>query len=119
MQALARLAKGRRQFRAAALRKEANRMTSTKQRYRHEIEEVIANAKAVGSRESLTTADGAEIYAYPIPGSRIAWGVNAAQTGWNICAASVAPMAQTKRKVEMTTMTTKELQAQYEQVLAT
>ena len=59
-------------------------MTSTKQRYRHEIEEVIANAKAVGSRESLTTADGAEIYAYPIPGSRIAWGVNAAKTGWNI-----------------------------------
>jgi DNA invertase Pin-like site-specific DNA recombinase len=41
-----RLAKGRRQSRAAALRKEANRMTSTKQRYRREIEGAIAKAKS-------------------------------------------------------------------------
>jgi DNA invertase Pin-like site-specific DNA recombinase len=41
-----RLAKGRRQSRAAALGKEANRMTSTKQRYRREIEGAIAKAKS-------------------------------------------------------------------------
>ena len=56
-------------------------MITTKQRYRHEIEEVIANAKEASSRESLTAADGAEIYAYPIPGGRIAWGINEAQDG--------------------------------------
>ena len=55
----------------------------TKERYRREIEEVIAKAKARWSRESLTAADGAEAYAYPHPVG-IAWGVNAAETGWNI-----------------------------------
>lgn len=28
--------------------------------------------------------DGAEVYAYPKPEGRIAWGVNAAETGVNI-----------------------------------
>ena len=55
----------------------------TKERYRRELEEVIAKAKAKRSRESLTAADGAEAYAYPHPAG-IAWGVNAAETGWNI-----------------------------------
>ena len=54
-----------------------------KERYSREIEEVIAKAKAKWSRESLTTAGGAEIYAYPHPAG-IAWGVNAAETGVNI-----------------------------------
>ena len=56
---------------------------STKERYSREIEEVIAKAKAKWSRESLTTAGGVEIYAYPHPAG-IAWGVNAAETGVNI-----------------------------------
>ena len=54
-----------------------------KERYRREIEEVIAKAKARWSRESLTAADGAEAYAYPHPAG-IAWGVNAPETGVNI-----------------------------------
>src|SRR5271166_5398389 len=54
-----------------------------KERYRREIEEVIAKAKARWSRESLTVADGAEAYAYPHPAG-IAWGVNAPETGFNI-----------------------------------
>ena len=58
-------------------------MTTTKERYRREIEEVIAKAKARWSRESLTAADGAEAYAYPHPAG-IAWGVNAPETGVNI-----------------------------------
>lgn len=45
---------------------------------------MIAKAKARWSRESLTVADGAEVYAYPKPEGRIAWGVNAAETGVNI-----------------------------------
>jgi hypothetical protein len=57
---------------------------STKERYSHELAEVIAKAKTKHSRESLTTRDGTEIYAYPKPEGRIAWGVNAAETGWNI-----------------------------------
>jgi len=36
-----------------------------KQRYSRELEEMIAKAKAAGSRESLTTKDGAEVYACP------------------------------------------------------
>jgi len=54
-----------------------------KERYRAAIEEVIAKAKEKWSRESLTTAGGVEIYAYPHPAG-IAWGVNAAETGVNI-----------------------------------
>jgi hypothetical protein len=57
---------------------------STKERYSREIAEVIAKAKAAGSRESITTADGAEVYAYPKPEGRIAWGVNSAETGINV-----------------------------------
>ena len=44
---------------------------------------MIAKAKAAGSRESLTAADGTELYAYPHP-SGIAWGINAAETGVNL-----------------------------------
>ena len=57
---------------------------TTKQRYRAELEEVIAKAKAAGSKESITTADGAEIYAYPKPEGLIAWGINSAGTGVNL-----------------------------------
>ena len=32
----------------------------------------------------MTAEDGAEAYAYPKPEGRIAWGVNAAETGVNI-----------------------------------
>ena len=53
-----------------------------KERYRAAIEEAIAKAKAKWSRESLTTAGGVEIYAYPHPAG-IAWGVND-ETGWNV-----------------------------------
>ena len=55
-----------------------------KQRYHRELAEVIAKAKAAGSRESLTTQDGAEIYAYPMPEGNIAWGINSAGTGVNL-----------------------------------
>ena len=54
-----------------------------KQRYSRELAEVIAKAKARWSRESLTTAGGVEIYAYPHPAG-ITWGINAAETGVNI-----------------------------------
>ena len=62
----------------------ADRMTSAKERFSRELDEVIAKAKATLSRESLTTADGAEIYAYPKPEGSIAWGVNSAGTGVNL-----------------------------------
>jgi hypothetical protein len=59
-------------------------MITTKERYCREIEEVITKAKATRSRESLTTRDGAEIYAYPKPEGNIAWGINSAGTGVNL-----------------------------------
>ena len=59
-------------------------MTTTKKRYSREIEEVIAKAKSWRELATVTAEDGAEIYAYPKPEGRIAWGVNAAETGVNI-----------------------------------
>ena len=57
---------------------------STKQRYSAAIEAAIAKARFSRSRATVAAEDGAEIYAYPKPQGRIAWGVNAAETGVNI-----------------------------------
>ena len=45
-----------------------------------------AISKAQASRDLVTVPafDGAEAYAYPKPGSRIGWGINAAPTGVNV-----------------------------------
>ena len=59
-------------------------MTSTKQRYRREIEEAIAKAKAWREIVTVIADDGAEAYAYQKPEGRIAWGVNAPGTGVNV-----------------------------------
>ena len=40
---------------------------TTKQRYSAEIKDVIAKARFSRSRATVTTEDGAEIYAYPKP----------------------------------------------------
>ena len=44
---------------------------------------MIAKAKAAGSRENLTTTDGADRLRYPHQAG-IAWGINTAETGVNI-----------------------------------
>lgn len=59
-------------------------MTSAKERYSREIEEVITKARFLSSRVTITTEDGAEIYAYPKPEGNIAWGINSAGTGVNL-----------------------------------
>jgi hypothetical protein len=61
-------------------------MTSkaTKQRYRRQIETAIAKAKSWREVVTVTADDGAEAYAYQKPQGRIAWGVNAPETGVNI-----------------------------------
>ena len=59
-------------------------MTTTKERYRAAIEEVIAKAKSWRELATVTAEDGAEVYAYPKPEGCIAWGVNAAETGINV-----------------------------------
>jgi hypothetical protein len=56
----------------------------TKERYRREIEDAIALARFSRSRATVTTEDGAEIYAYPKPEGLIAWGINSAKTGINV-----------------------------------
>ena len=70
---------------------------STKERYSPEIEDAIAKARFSRSRATVTTEDGAEIYAYPKPGGLIAWGVNAAETGVNILR-GIRMMVRTGRK---------------------
>jgi hypothetical protein len=58
-------------------------MSETKQRYHAEIETAIKVARRSGIRSDVDAKDGAQIYAYPLTEGRIAWGVNAADTGWN------------------------------------
>ena len=59
-------------------------MSEKRQRYRAEIEAAIEGVREAGSRAQVGGADGAGIYAYPLREGRIAWGVNAPDTGWNI-----------------------------------
>jgi hypothetical protein len=58
--------------------------SAAKQRYSREIEDAIALARFSRSRATVTATDGTEAYAYPKPEGRIAWGVNAPQTGVNV-----------------------------------
>ena len=55
-----------------------------KARYSAAIEAAIAKAKASRDRATVQASDGAECYAYPHSEGRVAWGVNAAETGVNI-----------------------------------
>jgi hypothetical protein len=55
-----------------------------KERYLAEIEAAISKAKSWREVVTVIANDGAEAYAYPKPGGRIAWGINAAETGVNI-----------------------------------
>ena len=57
---------------------------STKERYLAEIEAAISKAKSWREVVTVIANDGAEAYAYQKPGGRIAWGVNAAKTGFNV-----------------------------------
>ena len=49
-----------------------------------EIEDAIGKGRFSRGRATVTAEDGSEAYAYPKPEGRIAWGVNAAETGVNI-----------------------------------
>ena len=53
-------------------------------RYSGTIEAAIAKAKASRDLGTVEAFDGAECYAYPHREGRVAWGVNAAETGVNI-----------------------------------
>jgi hypothetical protein len=55
-----------------------------KERYKTTIEDAIGKARFSRSRATVAAEDGAEAYAYPKPEGRIAWGVNAPQTGVNV-----------------------------------
>jgi hypothetical protein len=53
-------------------------------RYSGTIEAAIGKAMATRDRATVEASDGAEAYAYPHSEGRVAWGVNAAETGVNI-----------------------------------
>ena len=53
-------------------------------RYSAAIEAAIAKARASRDLRTVEAFDGAEVYAYPQSEGRVAWGVNAAETGVNI-----------------------------------
>ena len=54
--------------------------------YEKEIAAIVAKVRRTGCRETVKARDGAEIYACPLPraAGHIAWGVNAAGTGFNV-----------------------------------
>jgi hypothetical protein len=66
-------------------------MSETKQRYHTEIETAIKCARQTRSHIDVDAKDGAQIYAYALKEGRIAWGVNAAENGWNILRAVREP----------------------------
>ena len=53
-------------------------------KYAAAIEAAISKAKSWREVVTVTADDGAEAYAYQKPEGRIAWGVNAPETGVNI-----------------------------------
>jgi hypothetical protein len=59
-------------------------MSALKILYSAAIEAAIAKAKAIRDLGTVEAPDGAECYAYPHTEGRVAWGVNAAETGVNI-----------------------------------
>ena len=59
-------------------------MSALKTLYNAAIEAAIAKAKAIRDLRMVEASDGAECYAYPHREGRVAWGVNAAETGVNI-----------------------------------
>jgi len=63
---------------------QSTKTSSCKTCYSREIEDAIAKAKAIRDLGTVEAFDGAEAYAYQKPEGRIAWGVNAAETGCNI-----------------------------------
>jgi hypothetical protein len=66
----------------SARRSEAVREIQAK--YAEVIERAIAQAILSGERAAIEAADGAEAYAYPLRGDRVAWGVNGADKGFNV-----------------------------------
>ena len=59
-------------------------MSALKAKYSAAIEKAVSKAKASRECATVEAFDGSEAYAYPKPQGRIAWGVNAPQTGVNI-----------------------------------
>jgi hypothetical protein len=53
-------------------------------KYGEAVNEAVSRARASRDHETVQAADGAEAYAYPLRGDRIAWGVNSAESGFNI-----------------------------------
>jgi hypothetical protein len=59
-------------------------MSALKTLYSAAIEAAIAKARASRDLRTVEAFDGAECYAYPHSEGRVAWGVNAAETGVSI-----------------------------------
>ncbi len=57
---------------------------STFTTYQKEIDEVCEKVRKTQSSVKVTAIDGAEVYGYPRSGNRVAWGINSAETGFNI-----------------------------------
>jgi hypothetical protein len=70
-------------------------MTPLRTRYAAAIEAAISKAKASRDLVTVPAFGGTEAYAYPKPGNRIGWGINAAQR--TCCEAFGVQTASTRR----------------------
>jgi hypothetical protein len=64
--------------------RQAEAAKAIRAKYADVIEQAIAQARSSGDRVAVEAQDGAEAYAYPLRGDRVAWGVNGPENGFNV-----------------------------------
>ncbi len=64
--------------------KQAAALKELRAKYGEAVEQAISRARSTGEYAAVEVSDDAEAYAYPLRGGRIAWGVNSAETSFNI-----------------------------------
>ena len=53
-------------------------------KYGEAVEQAISRARSSGIHAGVEVSDGAQAYAYPLRGDRIAWDINSAETHFNV-----------------------------------
>lgn len=64
--------------------RQAEGLKGLRAKYGEAVEQAISRARSSGEHAAIEVSDGGEAYAYPLPRDRIAWGVNSAETSFNI-----------------------------------
>ena len=63
--------------------RQAEALKALRAKYGEAVEQAISLARSSGIHADVEVSDGAQAYAYPLHGGRIAWGINSAETHFN------------------------------------